>query len=145
MENIKNKINELVNGGCYINKLAWITAMSESDELKGMLRDMSRDDFTDIGVKTLIPNEPDDILELLFDLGKIGFLAECYHQNQTNIKFDKEGNFSSCMISAACCTVFYVYAESVEKLIDSIAIENEKLSKEEIESAKKQLIRNSSI
>lgn len=132
MESIKNKINELVNGGCYINKLAWITAMSESDELKRMLRDMSSDDFSDIGVKATIPDDADDILYLLFDLEKIGFLAECHHQNQRNIKFDKEGNFSSCMISAACCTVFYVYAESVEELIDSIIIENEKLSEQEI-------------
>lgn len=141
MENIKNKINELVNGGCYINKLAWITAMSESDELKRMLRDMSSDDFSDIGVKATIPDNADDILYLLFDLGKIGFLAECHHQNQTNIKFDKEGEFSSCMISAACCTVFYVYAESVEELIDSIIIENGKLCKQEIESARKRFVK----
>ena len=140
MKDIKNKINELVDGGCYINKLAWITAMSESDELKRMLRDMSCDDFSDIGVKTTIPDDADDIIALLFDLGKIGFLAECHHQNQTNIKFDKEGKFSSCMISAACCTVFYVYAESVEELIDSIIVEDEKLSRTEIESAKKRLI-----
>lgn len=144
MKDIKNKINELINAGCYINKLAWITAMSESDELKRMLRDMSCDDFSDIGIKAVIPDDVDDILYLLFDLGKIGFLAECHHQNQTNIKFDKEGKFSSCMISAACCTVFYVYAESVEELIDSIIIENEKLSEQEIQSARKQFV-NSSI
>lgn len=45
MKDIKNKINELVDGGCYINKLVWITAMAESYELRDILQDMSNDDF----------------------------------------------------------------------------------------------------
>lgn len=135
----------MANSGCYINKLAWVTAMSESDGLKNMLRDMSYDDFSDIGVKAAIPDDTEDIIELLFNLNKTGFLAECHHQEQRNIKFDKEGNFASCLISGACCAVFYVYAESMEELIDSIIVENEKLSRKEIESAKKQLVKNSSL
>lgn len=145
MEDIRNKINELANEGCYINKLAWIMAMSESDELKSMLRDMSYDDFSDIEVKAAIPDDAEDIIELLFNLDKVGFLAECHHQVQRNIKFDKEGNFASCLISGACCTVFYVYADSVEELIDSIIVENEKLSRKEIEAAKKHHMKNSSL
>ena len=144
MKDIKNKINELVDGGCYINNLVWIYAMTESCELKYMLQNMSDDDFSDIGIKSTIPDDVDEIITLLLDLDKIGFLAECHHQNKRDIKFDKEGNFSSCMFSNAMCTVFYVYAESVEELIDSIIIENEKLSEQEIQSARKQFV-NSSI
>ena len=140
MKDIKNKINELVDGGCYINKLVWITAMAESYELRDILQDMSNDDFSDIGIKSTIPDDVDEIITLLLDLDKIGFLAECHHQNKRDIKFDKEGNFSSCIFSNAMCTVFYVYAESVEELIDSIIVEDEKLSRTEIESAKKRLI-----
>lgn len=140
MKDIKNKINELVDGGCYINKLVWIMAMAESYELRDILQDMSNDDFSDIGIKSTIPDDVDEIITLLLDLDKIGFLAECHHQNKRDIKFDKEGNFSSCMFSNAMCTVFYVYAESVEELINSIIVEDEKLSRTEIESAKKRLI-----
>lgn len=145
MEDIRNKINELANEGCYINKLAWVMAMSESDGLKSMLRDMTYDDFADIGIKDTVPDETDDIIELLFCLDKVGFLAECHHQEQRNIKFDKKGNFASCLISGSCCTVFYVYADSVEELIGSIMVENEKLSRKEIEAAKKHLMKNNSL
>ena len=138
---MKKKINDLANNGCFIENLVWIDVMIESDALEEILYNMRSNNYLSIINQSITDKIIEDefdgkIVDLVLDWEIRGFIAECRHMIRKDIKFDEKGNFRSAMISAAYCQVFYVYAKTLEELIDLITVKNNEIDCEEVEQAK---------
>ena len=121
-----------------VEGLAFIALMRESDIARDIVNDM---DYGDLHM--LIPSltkeeysDYYDILELLIDHDKLGFIAKCEFTIPKEFSFDKDGNFKSCYNS--CHTYpYYVYAESIDELVNKIMEKDKELFKREENAARK--------
>lgn len=127
----------------FINKMFWIAASFNSQDLKELLSDIS-----DKGWEQCLPDvfkskyfseyiDDGDFLELLADFGKFGFIAEIHHPVHYNFIFDKNGNFQSCSSNDGVYRTSYVYAETVEELVEKIKINSERIFQDFIAEDKK--------
>lgn len=126
----------------YINKLFWIAAQMENDDLNDLIGDLNEDQWFD-----LLPDlrnskffleyfNEGNMKEMLFENGKFGFIAKVNHPNCTDFKFNKNGEFSSCSIEGWRCRISYVYAETIDELTNKIKEVSEKLFQEMIDRDK---------
>ena len=134
MKKLNAKAELLRGDGCHIEELFWISPMVDSSRLEGFLEDMDEEDLRDI-----LPGldiEEGDIADQLDALGITGIIAECRHHVKRNICFDKDGNYRSSFRSLGVTMSFYIYAETLEELIDLAIATETKFNDEEIEDAK---------
>ena len=133
---IIEKSNELINERfSKINRLFLICAMLESGELKEFLDDLELDSW-----KSIIPSIRESTLdsydynkvELLYDKGMHGLLAECHYNIMTDFEFREDGSFSSCGNTCSFIS-FIVYAETLEELMDKVLAKDEELFKIQLE------------
>lgn len=133
---IIEKSNELINERfSTVNRLFLICAMSESDELKEFLDDLELDSWQNIIPnirESTLDSYDDNRVELLYNKGIHGLLAECRYNVMTDFEFREDGSFSSC--GNTCCFMsFIVYAETIEELMDKVLAKDEELFKLQLE------------
>lgn len=140
-KNAFERLSEM-KGGPKIEKLFWIAASAESRELSDFV-----DEFDDRVWKRLFPeiyqiSDFDDCIDdgeavsLLLYFGKLGFLAEVYIPQCTNFKFEND-KLVSWAVYGGICTSEYVYAETLDGLIDEIERINNIVFEKLVEEAKK--------
>lgn len=124
-----------------INNLFHIASMSGSREMEEFLSNMDFGDFHSFIpslTKRRYEGYEDSLGELLFDYEKFGFLAECSFNIPRNFSFWEDGSFRSCYNSCSFYP-FYVYAESMDELLDKVMEENERMFNEEANKARKEM------
>lgn len=124
-----------------INSLFHIASMSGSSEMESFLYNMDFGDFHSF-MPSLTKREydsyGDSLSELLFDHDKFGFLAECDFNIPRNFSFREDGTFQSCSNSCSFYP-FYVYAESMDELLDKIIKKDENMFEQEVDKARKEM------
>lgn len=142
MKTLKEKGITLQDEGMTtINRLFHIASMSGSSEMDSFLEDMDFEDYRSF-MPSLTKREYDSyegsLDELLFDYYKFGFLAECSFNIPQKFSFREDGSFQSC--SSSCSFYpFYVYAESMDELLDKVIEEDERMFEKEINKARKEM------
>lgn len=123
-----------------INRLFHIASMSESGEMDIFLGNMDFGDFHSF-MPSLTKREYDSygesLTELLFDHDKFGFLAECSFNVPQKFSFREDGSFQSCSNSCSYYP-YYVYAESIDELLDKIINEDREMFDKETDKARKE-------
>ena len=142
MKTLKEKGITLQNEGMTtINSLFHIASMSGSSEMNRFLEDMDFEDYHSF-MPSLTKREYDSyegsLDELLFDYDKFGFLAECSFNIPQKFSFREDGSFQSCSNSCSYYP-FYVYAESMDELLDKAVEEDERMFEEETNKARKEM------
>lgn len=124
-----------------INNLFHIASMSGSSEMDSFLGNMDFGDFHSF-IPSLTAREYDSyggsLGELLFDHDKFGFLAECSFNIPQKFSFREDGSFQSCSNSCSFYP-FYVYAESMDELLDKVLNEDGKIFDKETAKARKEM------
>jgi len=126
--------------GAYIEELYWIAGSMDKTSLKELLDNFSYDDFKKIfpGL-TLTKSEyndywsSDEILRLFIDYDKLGLLAKIHIPVCDKFRYDNN-NPISWSVNNGHCRIEYVYAETLEELINKIKKVSENLFKEFIKN-----------
>lgn len=139
---LKEKGITLQNEGMTtINNLFHIASMSESSEMDEFLSNMDFGDFHSF-MPSLTKREYDSyggsLGELLFDHDKFGFLAECSFNIPQKFYFREDGTFRACSNSCSFYP-FYIYAESMDELLDRVIEEDERMFEKEANKARKEM------
>lgn len=142
MKTLKEKGITLQNEGMTtINSLFHIASMGGSSEMDSFLENMDFGDFHSF-MPSLTKREYDSyegsLDELLFDHDKFGFLAECSFNIPQKFSFREDGSFQSCSNSCSFYP-FYVYAESMDELLDKVIEEDERMFEKEANKARKEM------
>lgn len=124
-----------------INSLFHIASMSGSSEMDSFLENMDFGDFHSF-MPSLTKREYDSyegsLSELLFDHDKFGFLAECSFNIPQKFSFREDGSFQSCSNSCSFYP-FYIYAESMDELLDKVIEEDVRMFEKEANKARKEM------
>ena len=129
--------------GTFINKLFWIAGSFDNSDFKEFLEEIG-----DNGWEGCLPEirnsefyksyqEDNEMGQALIDHGKFGLIAELYHPECSDFKYDDKGKVRSCQVSRGCCRISYVYAENMEDLMAEIEKSADKIYQEYITKDKK--------
>lgn len=113
--------------GTVVSSIFYIATQIESKQLMDLLIEMEKDDFVQLFPEIKKSNifevdqlTEDDITEFLFDYNKLGFLAITNHPIHSNFTFKQDGEFESCSYSRGASYESYVYAETIDELLEKI-------------------------
>jgi hypothetical protein len=118
--------------GTYIEKLYWIAGSIDNSSLKELLDDFSFDDFKKI-FSGLTKSEYNDywknneLSQLFIDYDKLGLFAKIHIPICDKFKYNNDNNPVSWSVNNGHCRIEYVYAETLEELINKIEKISEKL------------------
>ena len=122
-----------------IENLIHIASMSCSDSAISAINDMDFGDFHSI-IPSITKKEYDTYdnkIEILIDHDKWGFIAACAFNVPKNFSFREDGRFQSCFNSCSFY-LFYVYAESMDDLLDKVIKKDNNMFKEEENKAREE-------
>lgn len=135
-------------GSFHISNLALILLDLEvrSDALEEILTEIPQDEFDRLfpvvkslkwynGIEDM---EKHEIIELLTDIDKLGFISEIGVHQKSGFRFNEDGSFRSCSVHQGTSYVTYAYGDTIEELIESIQESCEKFEKIDIEKHKKE-------
>lgn len=120
-----------------IAKLFWIAGSLSNYELEDLLQEMEdlnfKNCFPDIFNSEYFEQYRDDkqLIQALVDFNKFGLIAEIYIPKADNFKYEK-GEPVSWSVHEGNCRVEYVYAETLELLMDGIEKTSESVFQEYI-------------
>lgn len=123
-----------------IESLIHIASMSGSRGAMDVVDDMDFGDFHSI-IPSVTKEEYDgydDKVEILTDYDRWGFIAECAFNVPQKFSFREDGSFQSCSNSSMYYP-FYMYADSMEELLDKIIKKDKKMFEKEENKARKEL------
>ncbi|OFX56311.1 MAG: hypothetical protein A2066_12990 [Bacteroidetes bacterium GWB2_41_8] len=130
MKNYNNSVNERIEQAhdARIDKLFWIAASTGSDELAEFLNEDLDDENWEELFPELVENEnyeeykeDGELITMLIDNDKLGFLARVSIPRCYNFRYDGE-NISNYSSNQGHRRLRYIYAESPEELITAIEI-----------------------
>ena len=127
-----------------IDKLFHVASMPEHGGFEDMLDEMEFWDFHEF-IPSLTYNQYKEYgsekVELLHDYEKVGFFAKCDFNVPQNFSFGEDGRFRSC--SNSCYFYpFYIYAESMEELLNKIMLRVMEMFENEANKARKDSVSN---
>lgn len=114
--------------GAVIDKLIWIAgASNRTSEIKEFLEDMRAKDIEQCFPEVYADEYFNDyfnengLYQLIWQYEKFGLLAEVHVPEPRNIRFDKSGKPTS-WSTGGISTMVYVYAETLEELMQKIEV-----------------------
>ncbi len=128
--------------GVKMEKMFWIAGSLGSSDFKDLLDEMDDKDF-----KKCFPEiykseyfgeyrQDEELVKALVDFKKFGLLTEIHIPEADNFRY-KDGNPVSWSVHQGICRVEYVYAETLEQLMDEIEKSAEKVFQEHVKKDKK--------
>jgi len=118
-------------GSFNIDKLSFIALDLDisSDALEEILSDIGNEDFESLfpevkkfsDYKGVYNLEKWEIIEMLSDMNKLGFIASVNVHQKDDFILNEDGSMSSCSVHAGISYVKYAYSDSIDGLIDEIA------------------------
>ena len=126
-----------------INKLFHIGMQLSSWEIKDFLEEISEEQYVDMlsdnGKFDYIEGYLNDgeIIQMFLDHGLYGYVAELYLPCHSDFSFHEDGSFSGCSVHSSDCIIEYVYAETIEELLNKVMIESEKAFQSDMNKFKK--------
>lgn len=141
----KKQVEDLEQCGVFMEQMFHTLACYDSSTYKEFLSDMSYDERNfklisgNLTDDVLVDNE-DNLSSLLLDYDLYGFIAEFRIPNRTNFKFKSNGEFQSCSVNYGTQTMFYVFGQTIDILIDKAVEFAKKYRKREENKAKQQVL-----
>jgi hypothetical protein len=118
-------------GSVRIDKLFWIAAQMETDDLKETIEELYDEDweklFPEIYNSDSYQEYVDDeeFMQAVVDYDKFGFFAVLHIPKRENFSYSKEGKPQSWSSLSGVCRVVNVYAETIELLLEQIEKEDQ--------------------
>ena len=123
-----------------IDKLFWIAGSFENSELKELLEELDdkqwKELFPEIFKSEYFEEYKDEPREALINFKKFGLIAEIHIPTCDKFEY-KNGKPVSWSIHQGCCLVEYVYAETLEELMNKTEEKAEKVFQEFVKKDKK--------
>ncbi len=128
-----------------IDQLFWIAGVSlHNDELESLLSFLRKKHWERLFPEIYrskffeeIYEEKEDLINVLTDFEKYGFLAKVLVPQCQDFRYTKDGEPKGWMICGFVCRVEYVYAETTELLLEEIEKVSSEVFKEYVEKDKK--------
>ena len=117
-------------GSVRIDKLFWIAAQMDNDELKETIDQLFEEDweklFPEIYNSDSFEEYVDDeeLMQALVNYEKFGFFAVLHIPKRENFSYSKDGEPQSWRSLSGFCRVVNVYAETIELLLEQIEKED---------------------
>jgi hypothetical protein len=118
-------------GSVRIDKLFWIAAQMETDDLKETIEELYKEDWEKLFPEIYNSDsfeeyvDDDELMQALVDYQKIGFFAVLHIPKRENFSYSKEGRPQSWSSLSGVCRVVNVYAETIELLLEQIEKEDQ--------------------
>jgi hypothetical protein len=88
-------------------------------------------------IKLIEENKQDgELITLMYNAGKTGFLAECHFPECANFTFNEKGEPISWSVRSGICKVEYLYADSIGELVEKLVEASNDLFEEAVEKEK---------
>jgi len=134
--------NKVANSTMKINKIIWIAASPQCNDLKELLGELTIDQwksvFPDLDIDDEFYEDADEeeLVDFVIYAYKHGFLARIQVAVPFNIRFDEDGDVRS-YSSGGMYRLQTIYAETTEELIEKSIKVGEKIFKQEAMDWKK--------
>ena len=107
--------------GVKIEKMFWIAGSIENSSLNDLIADMDDKQFKNCFPEILnVKVYEKDFLQALIDYDKFGIVAEILIPIANSFKYSSDGTLLGWSSSGGYCRIDYVYAETLELLLNEI-------------------------
>lgn len=146
--NYRDLVDDIEQAGSFhISNLMLIALDLElrSDALEEIITSMDNKNFEamfpDIAAKDwykgIEDTNKDEIMEMLIDYDKLGFIAEIGVHQKSRFSFAEDGHVQSCSVHQGMSYVKYAYGDTIEELLGAITAHCEEMEQYDIEKHKK--------
>lgn len=119
-------IEQIDQSNAQIDKLFWVGASTEYSDLEEFLQDLDKSAW-----KEMLPElteteyyeeyfDDGELIQLLIDNGKLGFIAELTIPTCYDFVFDQNGEMKSCSMHPGRRHIRYAYADTHEELLEKL-------------------------
>ena len=138
---IDNRISLLNAGHTKIEQLFLAHIQINSNDFNDFLDLLEYEDWKDI-IPELTPEIYEEYmdysrLDLIMDYNKLGYIAQCDYNLMSDFSFTDDGRYSC--VNTGTFYEFYVYADTVEELLEKVLAKDKEFFDEQIREEKEKL------